>query len=486
MNSYFNLNQSYINGQYITGKSVKVFEDLNPYNDEVLTTIRLATKNQTIDAIEAAKDAQKEWSKFPKRRKKVLEKSLKIFEKNKSEIVDALIKESGSTFIKAQVEVRASIMILKESLKMVDALGQIEDKRGLLPGKRNKVYRKSKGVISSIAPFNFPMHLSMRTIAPALALGNAVVHKPDIQTGIVSGSIFAQIFHEAGMPKGVFNSLLTKSSEIGDVLSEHKDISLVSFTGSTEAGKHIGKIAGENLKQVALELGGNTPFVVLQDADMKTAVRAAIMGTFFHQGQICMSVNRIIVHENIYDEFIKNFVKATKKVRSGDPEKKRTLVGPIINEKQIEKTKEHIEKAKQSGTMVLEGEQIGNVVTPYVFKDIDNASEIAQTELFSPIALIIKADSDEEALQLANDTEYGLSGAVITKNLEKGEKYAVEMESGMTHINEMPALDAPDIPFGGVKNSGIGRFGNPYIIDEFTELKWVSVQKKSLPYNWIK
>nr|WP_245202389.1 aldehyde dehydrogenase family protein [Jeotgalicoccus pinnipedialis] len=479
------MNKSYINGAFVSGEGQSDFSNLNPFTDEIITTIRIASKEQTERAIEGAKIAQQEWAKLPRTRKKVMKNAYKLFNKNKNDIIDCLIKETGSTFIKAEVEFRMSMMILKESIKMVDNIGFVEEKAGLIPTKTNKIYRKPKGVISSISPFNFPFHLSMRTIAPALALGNTVVHKPDIQTGIVSGSVFAKIFHDAGLPSGVFQSILTKPSEIGDMLVEHEAVNLVSFTGSTEVGRHIGKIAGNQLKQAALELGGNSPFVVLKDADMKTAVRAAVMGTFFHQGQVCMSVNRIIVHADLYNQFVKQFVKATKRVKSGDPEKKRTLVGPIINKTQLDKTKTLIEKAKAAGTMALEGEQQGNVITPYIFTDISNDSEIAQTELFSPIALVIKAQSDNEALQMASDTKYGLSGSIITKNVTRGEKFAVEMASGMTHVNEMPVLDMPNIPFGGVKNSGIGRFGNPYVMDEFTELKWVSVQKKSLPYNWF-
>ena len=486
MNPFLTLNKSYINGEFHSGQGSINFKNLNPYTDEVITTIRTASENQTIQAIEGSREAEKEWGRLPRTRKRVLKHAYKLFNKNKNDIIDCLIKETGSTFIKAEVEFRMSMMILKESIKLVDEIGFVEEKAGLIPTKTNKIYRKPKGVISSISPFNFPFHLSMRTIAPALALGNAVVHKPDIQTGITSGSVFAKVFHDAGMPAGVFQSILTEPSEIGDVLVEHDAVNLVSFTGSTEVGRHIGGLAGSHLKQVALELGGNSPFVVLKDADMKTAVRAAVMGSFLHQGQICMSVNRIIVHEDIHDTFVKQFVKATKKIKSGDPEKKRTLVGPIINKTQLDKTKNFIEMAKREGKMVLEGEQIKNVITPYIFTDIKNDSEIAQSELFSPIALIIKAESDKEALEFASDTAYGLSGSIITKDIARGEKLAVEMESGMTHVNEMPTLDMPNIPFGGVKKSGIGRFGSPYVVDEFTELKWVSVQKKSLPYNWLK
>jgi aldehyde dehydrogenase (NAD+) len=232
-----------------------------------------------------------------------------------------------------------------------------------------------------------------------------------------------------------------------------------------------------------LELGGNSPFVVLADADVDHAVDAAIFGKFIHQGQICMIINRIIVHESKYNEFVEKFVERTKSLPYGDPRDPRTVIGPLINEKQMEKALRMIEEAKREGiTMALEGKRIGNILTPYVFIDVDPSSKLAQTELFAPIATIIKAKTDEEAIAIANNTEYGLSSAIFTSDLTKGRELALQIDSGMTHINDQTVNDAPNIPFGGNKASGLGRFGNPWVVEEFTVTKWVSVQTKKRTY----
>ncbi|SEP94493.1 aldehyde dehydrogenase (NAD+) [Piscibacillus halophilus] len=262
----------------------------------------------------------------------------------------------------------------------------------------------------------------MRTIAPAIALGNSVVHKPDSQTALAGGTIIAKAFEYAGLPKGVFNCILTDLEEIGDAMLESPHSQLISFTGSTPVGKHIGKIAGSMLKRVALELGGNNPFILLKDGNVDQAVDAAIFGKFIHQGQICMSINRFIIHQNHYDKFVEKFVERVKEIPCGDPTDPKTIVGPLINEEQADKAMKIIDDAKEAGVKIaLEGKREGNLITPFVFIDVENDSELAQTELFSPIATIIKADSEEHAIELANDTPFGLSSAIFTEDLTEGE-----------------------------------------------------------------
>ena len=316
------------------------------------------------------------------------------------------------------------------------------------------------------------MNLSMRSIAPAIALGNTVVHKADLQVGLTGGSIIARAFDYAGLPRGVFQSIFTTPDEIGDEMLENPVVQLIAFTGSTAFGKHIGKVAGENLKRVALELGGNNPFIVLEDADVDKAVAAAIFGKFMHQGQICMCINRIIVHKKLYETFTNKFIDKASKLPYGDQTKPET-----VNETQVEKVMALIEKAENNGVKLgLKGKREGNVLTPFVFIDVNNSDDIAQTELFSPVVSIIKADSDEDAIHLANDTIYGLTSSIFTSDLTKGEQLGLQIDSGMTHINDQTVNDAANIPFGGNKQSGMGRFGNPWVVDEFTKMKWISVQ----------
>jgi aldehyde dehydrogenase (NAD+) len=484
MQRYEELNKSFINGEWIEGESERTYDILNPYDNSVITSVRLATAKQLHQAFEVAKEAQKEWAKSSvEERREVLRKAAEYLQTNREAIIDVIVRETGGTVLKANVELHLTIEILEESIKYADEIHQVREVPTTIEGKVNYIYRLPLGVIASISPFNFPMNLSMRTIAPAIALGNSVVHKPDVQVGLTGGSIIAKAFEYAGLPKGVLNVILTDLTEIGDDMLTNPHARLISFTGSTVVGRHIGEIAGKQLKRVALELGGNSPFIVLSDVDVDRAVEAAIFGKFIHQGQICMIINRIIVHKNKYDEFVEKFVEKVKSLPYGDPRDPKTVIGPLINERQMEKALQMIEEAKRDGANVaLEGKRVGNVLTPYVFVDVDHSSKLAQTELFAPIATIIKAETDEEAIAMANDTEYGLSSAVFTSDLERGKEIALQIDSGMTHINDQTVNDAPNIPFGGNKASGLGRFGNPWVVEEFTVTKWVSIQTKYREY----
>jgi aldehyde dehydrogenase (NAD+) len=480
MQQYLKLNKSFINGEWIDGLSTRTYNILNPYDDSVITTVKLVTKEQLQEAFEIAQLAQKKWAKSSvEERKTVIKKAIEYFKDNKEAILETIVVESGSTYVKAEIEYQSTLGELAEAEKMTEEIYKYREVPSPIEGKVNRIYRLPLGVISSISPFNFPLLLSMRTIAPAIALGNAVVHKADLHVGLTGGSIIAAAFEYAGLPKGVFNVIFTDLTEIGDEMLTNPHAKLVSFTGSTAVGKHVGAVAGGALKRVALELGGNSPFVVLSDADVDRAVDAAIFGKFLHQGQICMIVNRFIIHKDLYDEFVQKFVERAKELPYGDPRNPENVIGPIIHHRQLEKALKIIEDAKAEGIKVaLEGKRVGNIITPYVFVDVDNDSKLAQTEVFAPIATMIKAESDEHAIELANATEYGLSAAIFTSDLEKGSKLALEIDSGMTHVNDQTVNVQANTPFGGTKASGLGRYGNPWIVEEFTETKWVSVQQQ--------
>jgi aldehyde dehydrogenase (NAD+) len=479
MQSILVFNKNYINGEWTEGKSNRTYDILNPFDRSVVASVRLATKEQLEETFKIAKQAQKEWARSTvEERRDVLRKAAQYLNDNREEIVKTIVRETGGTILKANVEHHLTLEFLEESIKYADEIYKVREVPGS-PEKLNHIHRLPLGVISSISPFNFPMNLSMRTIAPAIALGNSVVHKPDIQVGLSGGSIIAKAFEYAGLPNGVLNVVLTDIEEVGDAMLTNPNLDLISFTGSTPVGRHIGAIAGQNLKRVALELGGNSPFVVLSDADVDAAVNAATFGKFIHQGQICMIINRIIVHQDKYDEFVEKFVAKAASLPYGDPSDPKTVIGPLVNERQIEKALQYAADAKAEGaTVALEGKRVGNVLTPYVFTDVDNSSKLAQTELFAPIATIIKAQTDSEAIEIANDTTHGLSSSIFTSDLVRGEELALQIDSGMTHINDQTVNDAPNIPFGGNKASGLGRFGNPWVVEEFTVTKWVSIQTK--------
>ncbi|MGM0391554.1 MAG: aldehyde dehydrogenase family protein, partial [Bacteroidota bacterium] len=340
------------------------------------------------------------------------------------------------------------------------------------------------GVIGVISPWNFPLNLSMRSVAPAIATGNTVVLKPASSTPVTGGTLVGKIFEEAGLPKGVLNVVAGKGSSIGDDFVTHPIPNHISFTGSTPVGKNIGKLAGEALKKVSLELGGNNVFIVFEDADIDTAVDAAIFGKFMNQGQICMSVNRFVVHDSIAEEFIEKFIRKTKELKYGDPSKEGVLIGPLIDANQVERILKDIKESKQQGAVVkLGGNAEENVLEPTVLDNVTDDMPIGKNEIFGPVAAFIRFTTEEEALKIANSQDFGLTGSVFTKNVEKGVAFARNVETGMIHINDQPVNDEPNAPFGGEKGSGIGRFNGKFILEEFTRLQWVTVQHEPRDYK---
>ncbi|WP_199269777.1 aldehyde dehydrogenase family protein [Mucilaginibacter lacusdianchii] len=473
----------FINSEWREGSDEGQIENLNPFDNNLINTFKAAGKDDVDAAYDCAKEASKTWSKTnPLIRRDLMLRAADIIMKRKDEIADWLIKEAGGTALKAQVEIKQSYDML------IEASGYPTRMHGFtIPsftdGKETYVYRKALGVVSMISPWNFPLYLSMRTIAPAIAVGNAIVIKPASQSPVTGGTIIAKIFEEAGIPKGVINCVVGKSAVIGDYFTGHPASRLISFTGSTPVGKGIGRIGGEALKKLALELGGNNAFIILDDADVDRAVDSAIFGRFMHQGQICMSTNRILVHDSIYDEFRDKFVAKAKTLAYGDPAKQETIIGPLIDNKAVQHVLNLIEKSVGAGAKLETGGKAeGNVVQPTVLSEVTKDMAIFQEEVFGPAVGLVRFKTDEEAIELANGTEYGLSGALHTRNLQRGIEIAKQVETGMIHINDQSVNDEMNTPFGGEKNSGVGRFGNDFIVDELTTVQWVSVQMQPRKY----
>ena len=474
-----NLELQPIAGQWRAGSGTRTLEVTDPFTGEQLLNVPMATRDDLDEAYNKAAEAQREWAAMgPTERGSVMRRAVEIFDERKDEIVNWLIREAGSSRIKAQIEWGAARAITLESASLPGRVhGRILPSD--VPGKESRVYRAPLGVIGVISPWNFPLHLSARSVSPALALGNAVVIKPASDTPVTGGLLLARIFEEAGLPAGVLSVVVGPGSEIGDAFVEHPVPAFISFTGSTPVGRNIGRIAagGEHLKHVALELGGNSPFVVLADADVEAAVNAAVVGSFLHQGQICMAVNRIIVEQPLVEEFTNRFVERVKALPYGDPSKPETVVGPVINAKQLAGLKEKVRLAQEEGATLLVGsEPQGNVMPPHVFGNVTPDMEIAREEIFGPLVGIQTARDADHALELANSTEYGLSSAVFTRDIAKGVAFAQGIRAGMTHVNDMPVNDEPNAPFGGEKNSGLGRFNGDWAIEEFTTDHWITVQ----------
>jgi aldehyde dehydrogenase (NAD+) len=476
-----------IGGRWRKGGSKRMLEDRNPYSGEVILAVEQASEGDLNDAFAAALESHEHWmSELPLERAQVMRRATGVMEFRRDEIVDWLVAEAGSTRLKANLEWESAHAILEWSATaphLVEAPNLPTD----IKGKEGRVYRKPVGVVGVISPWNWPLHLSMRSVAPALAVGNAVVIKPASDTPVTGALLLAKIFEEAGLPDGVLNVIVAGGSEIGDAFIGHPTPRVISFTGSTPVGRHIGELASQApmLKRVDLELGGNGPFVVLDDADLDHAVEAGVFGKFLHQGQICIAINRLIVDDEVYDGFVDRFVERVKGLKVGDPNDTATVIGPIINESQMKRLLALVRNARDAGArQVLGCEPDGLVLAPHVFTDVRNDMELAQREIFGPVAPIIRAHGEEDALRIANGTEYGLAGAVFTRDLERGERFANRMQVGMAHVNDQSIVDLPNSPFGGEKNSGIGRFNGHWAIEAFTTDQWVTVQHAPRRYPW--
>lgn len=417
-------------------------------------------------------------------RAEVMRRTAQIMQRRRQEIVEWLIAEAGSTRIKAVLEWEAVHGVVNEACTLPHLVeGRIMPND--IPGKESRVYRKPVGVVGIISPWNWPLQLTARSLFPALAVGNAVVVKPASDTPVTGGLLLAKLLEEAGLPRGVLSVLVGGGSEIGDAFVTHAIPRTISFTGSTAVGRRIARLAveAEIIKRVDLELGGNSPIVILEDADLDAAVESTVFGKFLHQGQICMSANRLIVDAAIYDAFVDRFVSRVRNLKIGDPSDPETLIGPIINQSQLDGLLKRIMEARRGGLrQVLGGESAGLVLPPHVFVDVPNEHPLASEENFGPIAPIIRAGSEEHALELANATTYGLASSVFTRDLGRGVAFAKQMQAGMSHVNDQPVNDLPFSPFGGEKNSGIGRFNGRWAVDAFTTEHWVTIQYQRRAY----
>ena len=327
------------------------------------------------------------------------------------------------------------------------------------------------------------MALTMRAVAPALAVGNGVVIKPHEHAAISGGTLIAKIFEEAGIPKGLLNVIVTEVQEIGDAFVEHRVPSVISFTGSTAAGRHIGEVASRNLKRVSLELGGNSALIVLEDADVEQAVNAAAFSRFIHQGQVCMCANRVIVHRNVYEQFVDKLVNKAAGLKIGNPHEPDTIIGPLIHKRQVDGLLKLVDESIQQGARAAyRGPVEGNVVGPIILVDVKEQMTCAQVEMFGPVVAVIPVESEEEAIRIANSSAYGLSGAVHTRDLHRGVEVAKRIESGMVHVNDGTINDEPLVAFGGEKDSGVGRYNGQWALEEFTTVKWISVQHEKRQY----
>ncbi|MFV0134520.1 aldehyde dehydrogenase family protein [Streptomyces sp. HMX87] len=478
MSSYFtDLAQQYIDGEWRQGSGSWDIIDFNPYDNEKLASITIATVDEVDAAYRAAERAQKQWAATnPYARRAVFEKALRLVEEREQEITEVIIAELGGTRLKAAFELHLTKEFLREAVHL-----SLSPEGRILPspidGKENRVYRVPVGVVGVISPFNFPLLLSVKSVAPALALGNGVVLKPHQNTPIVGGTLIAKLFEDAGLPSGLLNVVVTDIAEIGDAFIEHPVPKAISFTGSDKVGRHVATVCAANFKRSVLELGGNSALVVLDDADVDYAVDAAVFSRYVHQGQVCMAANRVLVDRSIADEFTEKFVAKVSGLKAGDPGDPATVIGPVINSSQAEAISGAVEQALAEGaTALVRGGRTDNLVEPSVLTGLPADSPLLRQELFGPVVFLVPFDGEEEAVRLVNDTPYGLSGAVHTADVERGVNFAKRIDTGMFHVNDGTVHDEPIVPFGGEKHSGLGRLNGETMLDAFTTHKWISVQ----------
>ncbi|MCP2280820.1 benzaldehyde dehydrogenase [Nocardia amikacinitolerans] len=474
-------NKIYSNGWIDSaGGVLKVTE---PATGEVLAGVGLANASDIDRAAERAAAAQPGWAAVVgPERAAVFRKAAMLLDENRDEIVRWLVRETGSTQLKAGFEVELSLAELWEAAALpTQPSGQVLPSAS--EARHSIAYRVPLGVVGVITPWNFPLYLALRAVAPALALGNAVVLKPDEQTAVVGGVALAELFERAGLPDGVLQ-VMAGDAEPGQALCENPRVAMVSFTGSSEVGRMVGASAGRTLKRLSLELGGNNALIILDDADLDVASSAGAWGAFAHQGQICMAAGRHIVLESVADEYIDRIAKRAAALTVGDPNKSDVALGPLINERQAANAERIVTQTIAAGAALRAGgTRDGLFFQPTVLAGVTAAMPAFREEIFGPVAPVIVVGDEDEAIAAANDTEYGLVAAVQTGSPERGHALAQRLRTGVVHVNDQTVNVDNFSPFGGIGASGNGsRFGAPTSWDEFTQWRWVTSRAKAQGY----
>ncbi|WP_037566373.1 aldehyde dehydrogenase [Sphingomonas sp. UNC305MFCol5.2] len=455
------------------------FTRRNPVTGEVATTARAFTVADADAAVDAAAAAFATWSTLgPNARRAALGKAAAALEARADQFVEAMMHEVGATEGWARFNLMLAAGMVREAAALTTQIGGEvipSDK----PGCIAMALREPVGVMLGIAPWNAPIILGVRAVAVPLACGNTVVLKASEQCPRTH-SLIAEAFAEAGLPEGAVSIVTNAPEDAGEIvgaLIDNRHVRRINFTGSTAVGRIIAKRAAEHLKPVLLELGGKAPLIVLDDADLDEAVKAAAFGAFMNQGQICMSTERIIVVDAVADAFAEKFAAKAKTMAVGDPRQGKTPLGAVIDRKTVDCVRGLVDDALAQGADQLVGGEADGVLMPaHVIDRVTPEMRLFREESFGPVVAITRARDEAHAIALANDTEYGLSAAVFTRDTARGLRVARQIRSGICHVNGPTVHDEPQMPFGGVNASGYGRFGGKAGIDAFTELRWITIE----------
>jgi benzaldehyde dehydrogenase (NAD) len=457
-----------------TGGSI---DDIEPATGRHIATVSGSTTEDVARAAAAAKEAQPAWAETSyQERARILRRAADVYEANREEFGTWTMRETGASRSKMHHESNFAYgEILSAATLPWQPYGSLVPTA--VKGRLSMVRRIPVGVVGAITPWNSPSVLGMRVVAPALALGNAVVLKPDPQTPVIGGAMFEAVFREAGLPEGLLQ-IVVGGADVGEALVTDPNVSMVSFTGSTAAGKRVGELAGGRLKKVSLELGGNNAFVVLDDADLGAATAAGAFSSFQFQGQVCFAAGRHIVHESVAREYVDALRDKAQQLRLGDPYREDVQLGPIVNEKQVRRVDDIVRRSIDGGArLVTGGTYEGLFYQPTVLADVTQDVPAWTDEIFGPVAPVTTFRTDEEAVALANASDYGLVGAVYSRSMSRGLSIAQRIKAGMVHVNDGTLNDESTIPFGGTGLSGNGsRYGGEANLDNFTEWQWVTVR----------
>src|SRR3954471_18324304 len=476
--------QLLIGGEWVAAVGGGTFEKADPYTHEAATIAAAAGVEDAERAVEAAAAAFPEWSATPPaKRRELLSAAADLLMERAPEIARTMTEECGAVFGWGMFNCDLASGMLRAAAAQAELPRQ--EIASKVPGLTAMGVRQPVGVVVGIAPWNAPVILSTRAVATPLAYGNTVVLKASEECPRTHAAVAAAI-NDAGVPGGVIN-LITNAPDdapaVVEALIAHPKVRRVNFTGSTKVGKIIASKAAEHLKRTLLELGGKAPMVVLPDADLDEAVNAAGFGAFMNSGQICMSTERVVVDRAIAEEFGEKLAAKASSLPYGDPREEGTAIGPVINAAAVERLSGLLDDAKSKGARVLAGGEVeGSVIAPTVLAGVTPEMRIYYEESFGPIACLVEVGDADEAVEVANDTDYGLAAAVFSGDVDAAMAIARRIESGICHINGSTVHDEPQMPFGGVKGSGWGRFGGTAALEEFTELRWLSVQSGERHY----